>query len=340
MTLQPVLASSNRDVLVPPGAIKDERHRLTTFADWLDATARRWSEPDLAAYRDHLLANGLAPSSVQAHLATVRGRYHLLLRDNAVRDTLYALTPASASPAERKAFVDETLTRLQNGIDPQASPVKILTRQDRPDEEHVRLSTAQVNALLDAPGVDSLRGLRDTAIIALMLCTGVREAELCALNVDDLRKRLGGSLALHVRKGKGAKERLVPYGLLEWVLAIVDAWLRAASIVDGPAFRGFYRGNRRLRASRLTERAVQDILDAYPVMVDGRLMRLNPHDLRRTYARRLYEAHVDLLAIQQNLGHSDSKTTLGYIGQLDAESRKPPAVYRFDLSKLPRLDRD
>ena len=110
--------------------------------------------------------------------------------------------------------------------------------------------------------------------------------------------------------------------------------------MEGPVFRGFYRGNRRLRASRLTVRAVQDILDAYPVIVDGRLTRLNPHDLRRTYARRLYEAHVDLLAIQQNLGHSDSKTTLGYIGQLDAESRRPPAVYHFDLSKLPRLEKN
>jgi site-specific recombinase XerD len=72
-----------------------------------------------------------------------------------------------------------------------------------------------------------------------MLCTGIREAELCALTVEDLRQRLGGSLALHVCQGKGAKERLVPYGALEWVLAIVEAWLRIASVTDGPVFRGF-----------------------------------------------------------------------------------------------------
>ncbi len=334
MTLQPILSSSNHDVLVPSGAMKDKRHRLTTFSNWLDATGRLWNEPDLAAYRDHLLARGLAHNSVQAHLATVRGRYTMLLMDNGVRDALYSLTPSIASPAERKAFVDEALIRLQNGIDPKAAPVKAATHQDRPDTAHIRLTTEQANVLLAAPGVDTLRGLRDTAMLATMLCTGVREAELCALDVADLRQRLGGALALHIREGKGAKERLVPYGALEWVLVIVDAWLQSAGISQGSVFRGFYKGNQRLRSGRLTVRAVQDILNAYPVTIDGHLVRLNPHDLRRTYARRLYEAQVDLLAIQQNLGHSDSKTTLGYIGRLDADARRPPAVYSFDLSKL------
>ena len=44
------------------------------------------------------------------------------------------------------------------------------------------------------------------------------------LDVGDLRQRLGGELALHVREGKGARERLVPYGDLDWCLAVVDAW--------------------------------------------------------------------------------------------------------------------
>ena len=58
------------------------------------------------------------------------------------------------------------------------------------------------------------------------------------------------------------------------------------------------------------------------------------HDLRRTYARRLYEAGVDLVALRQNLGHSHSKTTLRCIGVLDADTRRPPAVCTFDLGRL------
>jgi hypothetical protein len=48
----------------------------------------------------------------------------------------------------------------------------------------------------------------------------------------------------------------------------------------------------------------------------------------------LYEAGVDIEPIRQNLGHSDRKTTQGYIGTLGAERRKPPAVYDFDLGGL------
>lgn len=121
----------------------------------------------------------------------------------------------------------------------------LLDEQRRPwHEPDLR---AYRDALLVAPGLDDLRGLRDTAVIALLLCTGLREGELHALEVRDLRQRLGGELALHVRKGQGCKERLVSYGELDWVLVVVDAWLEAAGLAKGPDFRGFYRGNQSLR---------------------------------------------------------------------------------------------
>jgi integrase len=58
------------------------------------------------------------------------------------------------------------------------------------------------------------------------------------------------------------------------------------------------------------------------------------HDLRRTYARLMYQAAVDLLSIQQNLGHADSATTLGHIGPMDAEARRAPALIQFEVSGL------
>jgi integrase len=133
----------------------------------------------------------------------------------------------------------------------------------------------------------------------------------------------------------------VPYGELEWVLAIVDKWREGAGIDQGPVFRGFYKGhrkvcpgNRKLRPGRLSVRAVAYIVGAYPVRIGGEMVSVKPHDLRRTYARRLYDAGFDLVAIQQNLGHADVKTTLGYIGELDAGKRRPPAIYQFDLKSL------
>jgi len=55
-----------------------------------------------------------------------------------------------------------------------------------------------------------------------MLCTGIRARGLSALEVKDLRQELGGELALHAREGKGAVERLIPYGELDWRLVVVD----------------------------------------------------------------------------------------------------------------------
>jgi site-specific recombinase XerD len=327
--------------LVPADADKHARHRLAKFQVWIAAQERPWHDPDLAAYRDAMLADGKAASTVAAHLSTIRGRYVAILRNNATREALYNLaaktlreTDQEDTPANRKAFVDEIVTRLENATNPRAAPVRVRTRQDHPDTSHLRMTAEQASALMAAPGLETLRGVRDTGIIAMMLCTGVREAELATLAVSDLRQHLGGELALHVREGKGCKERLIPYGELSWVLAIVDCWLTAAGIWSGPVFRGLYKGGARLRPGRLSVRAIQYILAGYPMMVGGNMVTARPHDLRRTYARRLYEAGVDLVAIQQNLGHADIKTTLGYIGALDASKRRAPAIYTFDLAKL------
>jgi site-specific recombinase XerD len=168
----------------------------------------------------------------------------------------------------------------------------------------------------------------------MLLCTGIREMELCSLEVRDLRQALGGELALHVRKGKGNKERLIPYGDLAWVLAIVDTWLKAAHLASGLVFRAIWKGGQRVRG-KLSVRAVENIVTKYPVIGDGaRLITVRPHDLRRTYARRLYEAGIDLLSISQNLGHASISTTRLYIGELGADKRRAPGVYSFDLTQL------
>jgi len=338
------------DILIPEGADKDQESRLRRFCRWLHQTGQAWhDDPDLARYRDYLLeegrlrgaGDGLAPSTVKAHVSTVRARYDELMTDNAVRDDLEiavrrALNQASDpyGPADVEALVNRKLARLRNATAPDKSEVTVATAQDVADSEHIRLSSDQALALLIAPGTDTLQGLRDTALFALMLATGIRAAEAAALEVPDLRQHLEGELALHVQHGKGDKARLIPYGAMDWSLVVADAWLAKVGIGAGPVFRGFYRGYTTVRDTALTTRAIQDILASYPIPIRGELVRLAPHDLRRTYARLMYEAGVDLLSIQQNLGHADSKTTLGYIGTMNAKARRAPALIHFDVSEL------
>lgn len=328
---------------IAPIAIKHKNKntysRLSTFAEWLDTQARAWHQPDLAAYRDHLLARGLKPTSVSAHLSSIRGRYRALLRDNAIRQDFLAMAgaqlgPDHDTPANRKALLDEYLERLRNTVDPANAPVKVTTKQDRTDRDHVRLTPDQARALIAAPGIDTLKGLRDTAIMALMLGTGLREAEIAALEVPDLRQRLDGNLALEVRHGKGDKARLVPYGDYEWVLSYVDAWLNATGISGGPVFRGWKAAIGQdnplanLQDRPISTRAIQKLLAEYPIMIDGELRTVRPHDLRRTYARINYDNGMAPIAIQQNLGHASLQTTLGYIGTLDANARKPRSAFQ------------
>lgn len=324
-------------LLMPDNPSKDHKHRIARFCDWLETEGGAWNEPDLVAYRDHLQAQGLEPATVSAHLSTVRARYRDLTTGpaaNELRRATYAHIDPDLGPADAKAIVDEHMTRLTNTLDPKAAPVAQTKVQDAADSDHLRLTKAQADALLAAPGLGSLQALRDTAVIALLLCTGIREAELVALDVADLRQTVGGELALEVKHGKGDKRRLVPYGDLDWALAIVETWLAAAGIQEGAVFRGFWRGGRKVRPDRLTTRAVGLILEAYPISIGGELRTVKPHDCRRTYARRLYEAGMDVVALQQNLGHADLKTTLHYVGALGMDKRRAPAVYSFDLGGL------
>ena len=87
------------------------------------------------------------------------------------------------------------------------------------------------------------------------------------------------------------------------MLVIVDDWLACTEIESGYVFRGFYRGHKTLHESNLSTRQIERILADYSIVIDGQRTAVKPHDLRRTYARRLHAAGVDLVAIQQNLGH-------------------------------------
>jgi site-specific recombinase XerD len=332
----------NRAVLMPATPDKDDQSRLGFYLEWLELTKRSWHQPDLAAYRDYLLHERKRPkglkselkparlsaTSAQAHLATIRGRYTTLLRDNSLREKLYDLTPYEAGPADKKALVDELLTRLQNATHPSTAVIPTIVKQDEEDAVHLRLKPHEVRELLRQPGIRGLRGLRDTSIIALLVCTGIREAELVMLDINDLRQRLGGELAIRVRDGKGGKQRLIPYGPLDWCLLYVERWLELAKIQTGAVFRGFYKGNKNVRKTRITERSVNLILNSYLITVDGQLRDVKPHDLRRTYARNAYEQGMDLERIRQNLGHESIQTTLTYIGALSVEQRRPPAMFR------------
>ena len=327
-------------MLMPADPSKDQQSRLGFFIDWLSANKRTWINPGLPEYRDYMLyervridkrgqekAATLSPNTANAHLATIRARYQRLLNSSEVLDDLIDRESGEHPEDRVEAGARGIFLRLQMDIHPSSAPIKLVKKQDIADSEHLRLKPWQVSALVRAPGLSSLRGLRDTALLSLMVCTGIRAAEAAALEVDDLRQQLGGELSLRVREGKGGKQRLIPYGPLDWCLMYADAWLREAGIKAGPVFRGIRRGGKTVRHRGIGTWTVNDIMNAYPVTIDGALRLVKPHDLRRTYARNAYDFGMDLERIRQNLGHNSLGTTQTYIGALDGRDRHPPNMF-------------
>ncbi|MBK8028787.1 MAG: tyrosine-type recombinase/integrase [Chloroflexi bacterium] len=313
-----------------PNMQQNDRYVLQQYVNWSRFQPGFFLVPDLSKYRDFLFDTGLRPATVSIHVTTIRKRLEAIARD---RDLLYSLIVQPMTLLEKKAVIDELVERIRNAVHPDATRVRIGVIQDVPDNEHQRLTKDQADELLRAPGVVTLLGLRDTAAIALALCTGIRERELVNLTVADLRQQLDGELALHVRNGKGGKTRMIPYGELVWCLQFVDAWLRSANIQLGAVFRRVFwyatEKHHKVRAEtgHMHPGFLNDMLTRYPLVFDNKKVCVEAHDLRRTYARRCYEAGMDELRIQRNMGHVNLQVTRRYIGDLDGKLRRPPAAY-------------
>jgi len=314
---------------------KNARSQYRIYKSYLSANGQHILRPNLAAYRDWLVEKkSLAPSSLSAYLSTIRSAYRRLILSKDFRKQVFEVGHRNRlSGVELKQFVEEVTIRISNAINPIYAPVSSRVRQDIPDAAHIMLTKSQAKRLLESPNPGTKAGLRDMALLSMLICTGVRAFEVCNLQVDDLKQTINGNLALYIREGKQNKSRFVPYGGLDFCLVIVDRWLEVSGITEGYVFRGLYKSGR-LREGKLSERSVGDILAKYPISIRGLKTTLKPHDLRRTYAKLCWENSMKTEAIQQNLGHANIQTTLGYIGPVDIEHRMAKSFIKFELTLL------
>ncbi len=149
---------------------------------------------------------------------------------------------------------------------------------------------------------------RDRAIFELLYASGLRVSELTALDLGDVDRT---QLILHVRRGKGRKERIIPFG--SKALAALDAYapLRSELLHKGGARGALQAVFLNYAGGRLTSRSVGRVVKKYV-----HLARLNwdlhPHSLRHAFATHLLADGADLRAIQELLGHSSLSTTQKY----------------------------
>lgn len=184
------------------------------------------------------------------------------------------------------------------------NPARLLTgpKQDRPVPSF--LSEPETAAFLELPGGDDFLGIRDRAFLELLYATGMRVSELTSLNLDDI----GFTERLARVKGKGRKERLVPFG--RKAEECLRAYLRArAELRALPAGERAVFVNR--SGARLTARSVQRAVDKY-LRRSAVRRKISPHSLRHSFASHLLGRGADLRVIQELLGHESLATTQKY----------------------------
>jgi site-specific recombinase XerD len=170
------------------------------------------------------------------------------------------------------------------------------------------LTKQEARQMLDAPDISCFKGLRDRAILAVLIGCGLRRAEAADLRFDHIQQREGRWVLVDLI-GKRNKVRSVP--MPSWSKVGIDCYAGAVGLSEGYVFRPLNRGGH-ITGERLTPQAIYNVVAEYAERIDR--ARIAPHDLRRTYAKLAHKGGSALDQIQLSLGHGSIQTTERYLG--------------------------
>ena len=282
------LAMLTNERIASAHTLRAYQRELAQFTTWLAEHRGAVHEPaaiehtDIRAYLATLYDRGLSKASAARALAAIRSWFKWLARHGHVQQNAAALvsTPKLAKHLPRVPSIE------------------------------------QLNRVVDSVGADAASWpARDRAILELLYGCGIRNAELVALNLDDIQ---WANEVLLIR-GKGHKQRLVPLGdaaamALRQYLTEREARLAAIpranthSLFLNLHLRGLDRPG---GEARLTTRSVGRIVKRIAIQ-RGLSADVHPHTLRHAFGTHLLEEGADLRAIQELLGHERLSTTQRY----------------------------
>ena len=254
-------------------------HALRRFLAWCDLQGRdlpRITPGDVGDYfRQH---TGSTPTKKQ-HLAALRKFFNLLVERH-----ICLLNPAAVAELERMTVVE--------GKTPQITP-------------------AQISELVNPIRLDTVTGLRDRAIIAVLSFTGARAGAVAKLRREDFYEADTQHMLHFDEKGGKSREIPVRYDLQRILLE----YMEAATLRDAPRKSPLFRTAVR-RENRLTDKSItaNDVCR----MIKRRLRRaglpdnLSAHSFRVAVATDLFDQGVDTKDVQHLLGHADPRTTRLY----------------------------
>lgn len=239
---------------------------------------RQVTRAHIIAWRELLEAEDLAAATIRRKLSAVSSLYDYLCNENAVENNPVA-----------------GVKRPTEGSNEGKTPA---------------LSDNQARALLRAPDGDSLKSVRDRAILATYLFHALRRSEVAQLRVIDMRERRG---VMHFTVfGKGSKTRYVP--VHPAALSAIEDYLRAAGHADdraGALFRPVKSRTGNLEDA-ITGDGIYKLLKRYGAIAGIKLDGLCLHALRATAATNALENAADIAFVQSWLGHANIATTRLY----------------------------
>lgn len=247
---------------------------LRKFREWMDDEFTSWRNvlPDhFRAYLFDLLKQELSRATIRLRFAAYRSFYKFLVH--------------------RQGFPKSPVAEVE------------LPKADKPLP--IVLNLTQIEELLALPlksehgkQAPSWMPLRDAAILELFYSSGLRLAELTALDLDQIDYP---SETVRVM-GKGSKERLVPIG--SFAMKALQNYRSAAKVQEGPLFLSKLR-------KRLSSRSINNILKKY-LAQSSIAFNVTPHKLRHSFATHLLDHGADLRSVQSLLGHASLSTTQIY----------------------------
>jgi tyrosine recombinase XerC/tyrosine recombinase XerD len=262
---------------------------VTAYRDDLESFLRFLLEDYFTIQRENLDLTKIDHLTIRAYLAYLSRRK---LRKSTIARQLSAL----------RSFFKYL---MREGVVPM-NPARSVATPKREKYLPAVLQVADVTLLLDQPNMEKPLGIRDLAWLELLYASGLRISELVGLNLDDMQLR---SRLLKVL-GKGAKERIVPFGskaetAIRAYLAVRPRLMAGADDdEDQPLFVNY-------RGSRITARSVRRLFERYVRLASLRT-GVSPHTLRHSFATHLLNAGADLRTIQELLGHASLSTTQKY----------------------------
>lgn len=262
-----------------PSSIAMYRRDFAAYVAFAGSAEAAVQAPTLARWRTHLAQRtDLSPNTINRMISAVKR----LVREASVQGYL---------PAETAIAFDNI-----------AGVKTVALKQRVKANARTRIEPTAMRTICEAPELERLIGLRDTALLATLASSGMRVSEVAGLTVQQIKAKGKGFVVL-VRGKNDVETREAP--LSREAHSHIEAWLQARPVASDYVFTAFDGRGERLTARPLSAVAIWKTVRKYSLSTG--VDEVKPHDFRRFVGTQL--ARTNLRAAQKALGHKRIETT-------------------------------